>query len=430
MTEMMDTTDLNDPELSRRIHELRKTDNVTSWYYLAREYLFIAAAVGCTIGSYYLIAGWGLSWLWAAPITIVCIFAVGAGQHRLATLTHEASHYMLFRNRLLNELVSEWFCMYPVLGQTHPYRVQHLGHHQYPNDPDRDPDWTQLAMSGHRFTFPMTQWQFLWHCVIKQLLWPPLPIRYILARARFVVDQGEKSPYRLKRRSKPMLKIVGALFLVGMVAALTVSVWREDAFLLAVLPTSISLATLAFFAMIPANWFGEYFIQSDLSPRTQALMRTTYYSLVWPALGWLTLWTGMPWWLFYLVLWIVPLGTSFALFMILRQLVQHGNADQGRLTNTRNFEINPIISFAVFPIGNDYHLPHHLFPMVPHYNLRKAHDLLMKKTSYQQGATLVEGYFWHRTQPSQHPTVLELMTRPMQQASIAASSENGEALGR
>ena len=143
--------DLNDPELLRQVNLLRKTDNVTNWYYLAREYLFLAAVIGATIGSYYFLLDRGLSLLWSLPVTLVCIVCVGAGQHRLATLTHEAAHYMLFRNRLLNELVSEWFCMFPILGTTHSYRVQHLGHHQYPNDPDRDPDWTQMRLSGHRY---------------------------------------------------------------------------------------------------------------------------------------------------------------------------------------------------------------------------------------------------------------------------------------
>ena len=31
------------------------------------------------------------------------------------------------------------------------------------------------------------------------------------------------------------------------------------------------------------------------------------------------------------------------------------------------------IRFAVFPMGQDYHLPHHMFCTVPHYRLR---DLL------------------------------------------------------
>ena len=52
-------------------------------------------------------------------------------------------------------------------------------------------------------------------------------------------------------------------------------------------------------------------------------------------------------------------------------------------------------SAAVFPLGNEYHLPHHLFPMVPHYNLRKLHDLLLHTQEYRQEAIVVE-------QPSVH----------------------------
>src|SRR5262249_34675550 len=150
-----------------------------------REYALLAAVVGGTIAFYYFLERRHLSLLWAVPLTLLAIVCVGAGQHRLATLTHEAAHYMLFKNRLLNELVSELFCMYPILGTTHSYRVQHLGHHQYPNDPERDSDWTQMRLSGHHFQFPMTRGQFLWHCFVKQLLWPPFLIRYVLVRAWF-----------------------------------------------------------------------------------------------------------------------------------------------------------------------------------------------------------------------------------------------------
>ena len=63
------------------------------------------------------------------------------------------------------------------------------------------------------------------------------------------------------------------------------------------------------------------------------------------------------WWLYYVVLWLIPLGTTFSFFMIVRQLVQHGNADQQRMTNTRVFRVAWPIAASVFPIGNDYHLP-------------------------------------------------------------------------
>src|SRR4051812_12248763 len=107
-------TDLNDPELLRRVNVLRRTDNWTNWLYLLREYLFLAVAIGLTVAwcEFLWFEGWSL--FLAIPVVLVCIFCVGAGQHRLATLTHEAAHYMLFKNRRLNEFVSEWFCMFPI----------------------------------------------------------------------------------------------------------------------------------------------------------------------------------------------------------------------------------------------------------------------------------------------------------------------------
>ena len=126
------------------------------------------------------------------------------------------------------------------------------------------------------------------------------------------------------------------------------------------------------------------------------------------AIGWLTLLTGRPWALYYFLLWIVPLGTTFSFFMLLRQVVQHGNASQERLTNTRIFLVGRLIRWSVFPLGMDYHLPHHLFPMVPHYRLPALHELLLQTDAYRQNAVVVEGYFFHQTPPRQ-PTVLELM---------------------
>ena len=72
--------------------------------------------------------------------------------------------------------------------------------------------------------------------------------------------------------------------------------------------------------------------------------------------------------------------------MILRQLVQHGNGDRGWLTNTRVFFVNPLINFAVFPLGQDYHLPHHLFASVPHYRLKELHEVLLQCAEYREQA--------------------------------------------
>ncbi len=403
------TVSFNDPEIQRQVNLLRETDNVSGWFYLAREYSCLALVIGATIAFYGWLEAAEHSWLWAIPVTVLAIILVGAVQQRLATLTHEAAHYMLFHHRLLNEIVSELFCMFPIYGTTHAYRVQHLGHHQYPNDPERDPDWVQMTRSGHRFVFPMSRLLFLWHCVLKQILLPLYPLRYALVRASYVVDKGEGTPYRMVRRQALTLRLATVLYLVTLVGALTASVINGDFLLLALVPAGLWLAALTFFALAPAAWFEEYFIKSDLPVRVQKCMRITFNTLVLTGIAFLTLGTGQPWWLYYFVLWMMPLGSSFAFFMILRQIVQHGNAGQERYTNTRIFKVHWLLSWAIFPIGNDFHLPHHLFPMVPHYNLRKLDELLMRTDEYRRNALVVEGYFLPENPPI-HPTVLDVMT--------------------
>ncbi len=403
--------ELTDPEILRQVNQLRNIDNFTNWYYLAREYFFLAAVIGSTIWFYYFLLERGLSLLWLVPVLLVCNLCVGAGQHRLATLTHEAAHYMLFKNRLLNELVSEWFCMFPILGTTHSYRVQHLGHHQYPNDPDRDPDWTQMLLSGHRYQFPMSRGQFMWQCIIKQFLWPPSLIRYVLVRARYKVDQGENTPYRMKRRQAKILTLTGSAYIVSLLGLLTFFALQEEWLLLALVPAIMWLAALACYALAPERFFNEYAIKSDIPVRWGVFLRLTFNTCLACALAWATVLTGMPLWLFYLLLWVGPLGTSFAFFMVMRQIVQHGNADRERFTNTRVFLVHPLISMSVFPIGNEYHLPHHLFPMVPHFNLKKLHALLMETEPYKKEAVVVKGYVLHPDKPPRNPTVIEVMTQ-------------------
>jgi fatty acid desaturase len=139
--------------------------------------------------------------------------------------------------------------------------------------------------------------------------------------------------------------------------------------------------------------------------------RVTYLTALISGLAWLSYLTGMPWGLYYILLWMVPLGTSFSFFMLLRQVVQHGNASGDRFTNTRIFLVSRLIRFAVFPLGMDYHLPHHLFPMVPHYRVRQLHEILLETEEYRENATVLEGYFFHR-RPPQHQTVVELMAQP------------------
>ena len=83
--------------------------------------------------------------------------------------------------------------------------------------------------------------------------------------------------------------------------------------------------------------------------------------------------------------------TSFSLFMMLRQVVQHSNSDRGWLTNTRVFLVNLFVRDSILPYGQDIHLPHHMYATVPHYKLRELHEYMMQFPEYRAEAIVVRG---------------------------------------
>jgi fatty acid desaturase len=399
---------LNDPRLKERLQDLRRTDNVVNWFYLVRTYLFFVVVIGGAVWFDLWRQEAGHSWLWSVPVFAVAIVLVGAGQHQLSALTHEAAHHILFRNRLLNDLVSDLGCMFPLFSSTHHYRLQHLAHHQFVNDPLRDPDVSQLQTSGHWLDFPLGKKAFLL-TLLKQL-WLPNLLRFIRIRAQYNATGTDKNPYMRKGWKQSKLPIrVGLLYLLTQVALLTWLTWTGQTLLLATLPPALLAAVLVFYAVLPESKFHQSRLHSVISQRVMTLLRVSFLTGVFYALAWVTLLTGVWAAVYYFLLWLVPLLTSFSFFMILRQLVQHGNGGRGWLTNTRVFFVRPFIRFSVFPLGQDFHLPHHLYATVPHYRLPDLHRTLLEYPEYREQAVEVHGYFASPERPQVHPTVLDVV---------------------
>jgi fatty acid desaturase len=88
------------------------------------------------------------------PLTLCAIVLIGARQHALFILIHEAVHGHLSRNRYLNETLSNLFCAFPLLFDTEVYRKNHLKHHRHLNS-DQDPDWVR-KVGLKEWTFPVT----------------------------------------------------------------------------------------------------------------------------------------------------------------------------------------------------------------------------------------------------------------------------------
>ena len=399
---------LKDADLKQQLQQLRRTDNFTNAYYLLRTYLFLILVIGAAIwfDLYRQEQGWSIGW--SAPVFLLAIVLVGAGQHQLSGLAHEGAHHILFANRIWNELISDWFCLFPLFSSTHHYRLQHLAHHQFVNDPDRDPDVSQLQTSGHWLAFPLSKRQFLL-TLLKQL-WLPNLIRFIRVRAQYNATGTDKNPYMRKGEKQAKIAVrFGILYLLALVASLSILVYRDEPFWLLVVPSVLYAGALVFYALLPIKKFHQSRLHPPVSQRWMTLLRITFLTGVFSSLAWITLWTGAPAALYYFLLWIVPLLTSFSFFMILRQLVQHGNGDRGWLTNTRIFFVGRMINFAVFPMGQEYHLPHHLYATIPHYRLKKLHQVLLDYPEYHEQAVEVHGYFLTPEHPQVHPTVLDVL---------------------
>ncbi len=333
---------------------------------------------------------------------------VGALQHHLANLAHEAVHHTLFKNRYLNDLVSEWFCSFPMFSSTFHYGLHHLAHHQFVNDPVRRPDISQLQKSGHRLSFPILRDEFL--DVLFRQMWVPNLIRYSMARAEYDSLGTVHNPYirpEWKYTKLPARLTLG--YLAVLTCVLGGIVAYGNAALLALVPLAVWCGIMIVLRLLPERFYYQSKIRPLFAIRTLGMMRTTFLTIALWAVAWAT-WATGDWWAAYLLLlWVVPLLTTFPLYMVLRQIVQHGNGDRGWLTNSRVFICHPLINFAVFPLGQDYHLPHHMFSTIPHYRLKELHRALAEYPEYREKATVVEGYIWPKERPPKRPTVVDVL---------------------
>lgn len=131
---------------------------------------------------YFTGSGWVLSQLFASsdPVAIASVVAsllvsmliVAARQHALAILMHDGAHLSLARDRSLNEVVSNWFCAFPLGMVTSLYRRWHLAHHASPNT-QSDPDYLQ-HLADSDFSLPMLR-RTLFSLMVKDLSGVNLP---------------------------------------------------------------------------------------------------------------------------------------------------------------------------------------------------------------------------------------------------------------
>jgi len=80
-------------------------------------------------------------------------------------------------------------------------------------------------------------------------------------------------------------------------------------------------------------------------------------------------------WLEYLLLWFLPLISVFQVILRIRAVLEHGAVTDftSPLTAARTNMVPTGLGWLLFPHHVNYHIEHHLYPSVPHYNLAACH---------------------------------------------------------
>jgi fatty acid desaturase len=92
----------------------------------------------------------------------------------------------------------------------------------------------------------------------------------------------------------------------------------------------------------------------------------------------------------YLVLWVLPLVTVVQAILRLRAIAEHGATTDfsSPLTAARTNTGPAWLAWLIFPHQVNYHIEHHLYASVPHYNLPRLHREMLAR-GVLEGAEVV-----------------------------------------
>jgi fatty acid desaturase len=122
---------------------------------------------------------------WNIGLYCLAVAFIAARMVGLTALLHDGAHYRLFKTRILNDLVSDIFCAWPVGITTNYYRrVRHFQHHQNIGLPD-DPHIWQTYRQNSIWNSPRTKLGLLTHLFVVMVKGPYASIRGLFRTLRY-----------------------------------------------------------------------------------------------------------------------------------------------------------------------------------------------------------------------------------------------------
>lgn len=133
---------------SRHIETVRRLSRISGWktsaYLLLHWGLIIAtlAIVGFTMHPLAFIVG---------------ALVIASRMQALGVMMHDATHYLLYRNRAVNDVVADLLISFPLGMSTTLYRKTHFRHHRYTNT-EEDQDLAAQIEDGQWYRWPKSRW--------------------------------------------------------------------------------------------------------------------------------------------------------------------------------------------------------------------------------------------------------------------------------
>lgn len=134
----------------------------------------------------------------------------------------------------------------------------------------------------------------------------------------------------------------------------------------------------------------NHFSNKDVPPPLTVVERITIYSFYSTLIIFLSLTDS---WFEFLVLWFIPLSTIMIALIRFRTIAEHlALPNRNELDASRHTDGTLLERLSISPLNINYHIDHHLFPLVPYYNLPILHDHLLKNEHYREHAHINKTY--------------------------------------
>jgi fatty acid desaturase len=306
--------------------------------------------------------------------------------------------------------------MLPIFSNVAIYRLFHMAHHQFVNDPDKDPDIINLGRSKKLHLFPMSRSQFIREALFRPILSPITFSKYqwdyiyinLLGKGGNVYMKANPKGDGFSKWPRLGTSLGILLVLTEAIVFELLMFYNASTYIPVVALSALGLSAIV--AAILPDWaVYQSPFKEPYNSRVGGLIRIAFYTIGLLGITYINSMTGYLASFYFVVLWTTPISTTFPYFMLLRDMYQHSNADNGRITNTRVFYTDWLTDWAVFVHGQDQHTPHHLYPSVPYYHLDSLHEWLkVHDSEYAREVIEVHGTFQNR---NGKPTIIDELTR-------------------